>query len=630
MTRYLLLFLLAPHFLFAQAGMLPDSHKTISSPDGALVMQFFQKEDANGKREMYYSVDFKNKPVILESRLEIVLDNHIFETAMFQDDDRTKSWCEDLVLQDAVVTRVDTVWHNPFGERATVRDHYNQTVLEFTKKSSRHYRMQLVVRAYNEGIAFRYYFPEDQTGVYFHVASEQTAFTFQPETRAYFTFWAQGTHELLPLENWPDLNERPMTLLLPNGLYVTLAEAALVDYARTKFRLDPARPNTVLTAMDGPVDQITPFGTPWRVIMVAERAGDLIAHNDLILNLNPPCAIGNTSWIKPGKMMRDMTLTTDNAKACIDFCSAHNMQYILFDWKWYGPAFTYNSDATTVEVANLDLPGVIKYGQEKGVGVWLYVNQHALLRQKDSLFTIFKKWGVAGVKFGFVQLGSHRWTVWLNEAVKKAAENEMLVNIHDEYRPTGEQRTWPNILTAEGIKGNEQMPDATHNTILPFTRSIAGASDYTLCYYDKRIKTTHAHQLALTVVYFSPFWSLFWYDRPSYYQGEPEIEFLEKIPTVWDDTKVLFGEPGEHIGVARRSGDRWFVGAITNNEGRKETISLDFLPADRSFLANIYTDDPSVQTRTHVAITRRKVHSGDVLEFALAPSGGVAVWLEPE
>lgn len=630
MIRYLLLFLLAPHFLFAQAGGLPDSHRTISSPDGALVMQFFQKEDANGKREMYYSADFKNKPVILESRLEIVLDNHIFETAMFQDDDRTKSWCEDLVLQDVVVTRVDTVWHNPFGERATVRDHYNQTVLEFTKKSSRHYRMQLVVRAYNEGIAFRYYFPEDQTGVYFHVASEQTAFAFQPETRAYFTFWAQGTHELLPLENWPDLNERPMTLLLPNGLYVTLAEAALVDYARTKFRLDPARPNTILTAMDGPVDQITPFGTPWRVIMVAERAGDLIAHNDLILNLNPPCAIRNTSWIKPGKMMRDMTLTTDNAKACIDFCSAHNMQYILFDWKWYGPAFTYNSDATTVEVANLDLPGVIKYGQEKGVGVWLYVNQHALLRQKDSLFTIFKKWGVAGVKFGFVQLGSHRWTVWLNEAVKKAAENEMLVNIHDEYRPTGEQRTWPNILTAEGIKGNEQMPDATHNTILPFTRSIAGAADYTLCYYDKRIKTTHAHQLALTVVYFSPFWSLFWYDRPSYYQGEPEIEFLEKVPTVWDDTKVLFGEPGEHIGMARRSGDRWFVGAITNNEGRKETISLDFLPGDRSFMASIYTDDPSVQTRTHVAITRRTVHSGDVLEFELAPSGGVAVWLEPE
>jgi len=167
----------------------------------------------------------------------------------------------------------------------------------------------------------------------------------------------------------------------------------------------------------------------------------------------------------------------------------------LFDWKWYGPVFTFESDATKV-VAPLDMPGIIQYAKEKGIGIWLYCNLQGLYAQSDSLFKIYNEWGVKGVKFGFVQAGSHRWTTWIEEMFKKAAENKIMVNVHDDWRPTGEQRTWPNLMTAEGSRGNEEMPDATHNTVLPFTRFICGAADYTICYYDKRIKTTHAHQLA--------------------------------------------------------------------------------------------------------------------------------------
>jgi len=404
-------------------------------------------------------------------------------------------------------------------------------------------------------------------------------------------------------------------------------EAAMTDYARAKFKLSDVKPNTILTSMYTPADLVSPFATPWRVILIAEKPTDLIEHDDIILNLNEPNKIKNISWIKPGKIMRVMTQTTEDAKAYIDFCAAHHLQYILFDWKWYGPAFTFESDATKV-VAPLDMPGIIQYAEEKGIGVWLYVNQQALLAQSDSLFAMYKKWGVKGVKFGFVQVGSHRWTTWIEKAIQQAAANNIMVNIHDDWRPTGEQRTWPNLMTAEGIRGNEEMPDATHNTVLPFTRFICGAADYTICYYDKRIKTTHAHQLALAAIYYSPIQTLFWYDKPAAYNNEPEIEWFEKIPTTWDETKVLDGKPGEFITTARRGGNDWFIGTITNDSARSIKLSFSFLQKGKKYIAHIYSDDTIVNTNTHVKVETKNVDASTVLDVKLLESGGEAIWLE--
>jgi alpha-glucosidase len=363
--------------------------------------------------------------------------------------------------------------------------------------------------------------------------------------------------------------------------------------------------------------------------MVADTPGKLIENNSLLLNLNAPTKFQNTDWIKPGKIIREMTLTNEGARACIDFAAAHNLQYILFDWKWYGPSFTFDSDARKV-VVDLDMKAVVDYGAQKNVGIWLYVNQQALVKQDHDLFPLYKRWGIKGVKYGFVQVGSHRWTTWLHESIQRAADNQLMVNIHDEFRATGEQRTWPNILTTEGIRGNEEMPDADHNTILPFTRGIGGAGDYTICYYTDRIKTTHAHQLALGVVNYSPLQTLFWYDKPSDYQGEPEVEFFERLPTVWDETRILQGEIGEYIITARRSGDQWFIGAITNNTSREVSISLDFLSKAKKYTANIYSDDAAVNTRTHVRTEQRKVKPSDVLKVKLNGSGGIALWIYSE
>lgn len=611
-----------------QCGFAQDAAaiRTVSSPDGNLHLDFWHT-GKSGNKKMYYRVSYKSKPVILESQLNIKLDNHLSQLALALKTD-AGSWSDDMVLEKATESSNDITWNPLYGERSAIRDHYKELTLHFYKESDPRYKMNLVLRAYNQGVAFRYYFPDNPTGVYYRITSEETEFTFPANTTAWYEQWAQGPLKAMALKDWPDESERPLTLQLPGGIYTSLAEAAMVNYVRTKFTLKD-KPNTIATAMYEPVDMVPYFYTPWRVIIVAEKPGDLIENNFLLLNLNPPSQVKHTGWIKPGKIIREMTLTNEGAKACIDFAAAHNLHYILFDWKWYGPAFTFDSDARKVAI-DLDLENIIAYGNEKGIGIWLYVNQQALVKQDHELFPLYKSWGVKGVKYGFVQVGSHRWTTWLHESVQRAADNQLMVNIHDEFRTTGEQRTFPNILTAEGIRGNEEMPDATHNTILPFTRGIAGAGDYTICYYTDRIKTTHAHQLALGVVNYSPLQTLFWYDKPSDYTGEPEVEFFEKLPVTWDETRILQGEIGEYIITARRSGSEWFIGGITNNQAREVSIPLNFLTGNQKFITHIYTDDETVKTKTHVRTEQRKVKPGEVVTVKLKPSGGIAFWIHPE
>jgi alpha-glucosidase len=622
--------ILAAMFLQASAqSIIAGTTVTVQSPDKNLTATFHQKLDSKGSRTMYYTVTFKNKEVIKESALELILDNRLSESAMALKVDTLSRWTSNLIVKKISTFSKDTSWKPVVGERAIIRDNFNAATVELVKEDNPIYPMNVDLRIYNEGVAIRYFFPENEKGTYYRIKAENTEFTFPEGTKAWHALWAQAKYNELPLKDWPNEAERPLTLKLNNGLYACLAEAAMVDYARTKFKLSDTKPNTILTSMYTPADLISPVGTPWRVIMVAEKAVDLIP-NHIILNLNEPGKIKDVSWIKPGKIMRVMTQTTADAKENIDFAVKHNLQYILFDWKWYGPAFSFSSDATKVAIPNFDLPGIIQYGKERGVGVWLYVNLQGLYAQSDSLFRVYHQWGVKGVKFGFVQAGSHRWTTWIEEMFKKAAENQIMVNVHDDWRPTGEQRTWPNLMTAEGIRGNEEMPDATHNTVLPFTRFIAGAADYTICYYDKRIKTTHAHQLALAAIYYSPIQTLFWYDKPSMSNDEPELEFWNKIPTTWDETKVLQGEPGQFITTARRSGNDWFVGTITNNDARTVKVTLGFLPKGKKYTASIYSDNSTVATNTKVKVERMEVNSSTVLNVKLIPSGGQAMWIKQD
>ena len=611
--------------LFAQTALGAE----VASPDGKLRLTFEQQSLPGGKRVLVYSVAYKGKPVITPSLLDLQLDNHLSESSMALPIDRQASWFDNLAVTGVSHTSGDQTWKPVVGERAAIRDHFNAMNVALVKDDNPVYKMGIEFRAYNEGVALRYVFPENEKGSYYRIKQENTEFALPAGTKAWFHGWAQAPYKLLPLADWPDESERPLTLELPGGLVASLLEARMVDYSRTKFKLSATKANTIVTAMHDPADLISPFATPWRAIMVAESAAALAQNSHFILNLNEPSKIADESWIKPGKIIRVMKQTTADAKANIDFAAKHGLQYILFDWKWYGPAFSFDSDASKVAIADFDLPEIIRYGQEKNIGVWLYVNQQALLTQSDTLFQTYKKWGVKGVKFGFVQVGSHRWTTWIEKAIQQAAAAGIMVNIHDDWRPTGEQRSWPNLVTSEGVRGNEEMPDATHNTVLPFTRYLAGAADYTICYYNARIKTTHAHQLALAAIYYSPLQTLYWYDLPAMSGDEPELAFWDKIPASWDDTRVLQGAPGQFVSTARRKGDEWFVGTITNNDARTIKVKLDFLTPGKRYLATIYADDPQAATKTKVGVRTVQVTAASIIDARLAASGGQAIWLRP-
>jgi len=366
--------------------------------------------------------------------------------------------------------------------------------------------------------------------------------------------------------------------------------------------------------------------------MVAESAGKLLEHNDLIMNLNAPCALADTSWIRPGKVIRDTTLTTAGGKACIDFCTQRGLQYVLYDAGWYGPEGDAASDASAVDSkrsGTLHLREVIRYGKEHGIGIILYVNHRALEKQMDQIFPLYEQWGVKGVKFGFVNVGSQKWTAWVHEAIRKAAIHHLMVDIHDEFRDTGYRRTYPNLMTVEGICGNEEFPPPAHNAALPFTRFLTGPADYTYCWYSGRLKVTHAHQLALSTIYFSPWQVLYWYDKPSQYRGEPELDYWKALPTCWNETRVLQDEVGRCASVARRHGREWFIGTI-NPAGGQVELPLSFLKPGLKYRATVYSDrDVNDPASKAVKIETITVDATTVLKPRMPTNGGQAVRIVP-
>lgn len=604
----------------------------LASPGGMHEVVFSQKRVSPQVNEICYRVDYRNQPVLEDSRAGLGLDNRIWEMALgVRDLKQPACWMDNLEVDSvAYLPPVDHVWHPFYGERSTVRDVYNAATMYLSKKDGSGYRLNIEVRAYDEGIAFRYFFPEHPKAIFHKVVADLTEYTFPAGTMAWTEQWAQARFEHLPIDDITRPVERALTLELPGGVWAALTDADVDDWCLTKFLASDKKKNTLTSVMYSPVDVVTYYATPWKIVMAADKPGDLLEHNSIVENLNPPCEIADAAaWVKPGKIMRETTITTEGAFATIDFCAAHHIPYMLFDWLWYLPCTSHDGDATKV-VDKLDMPRVVAYGKEKGVGIWVYVNQHALMKQARELFPLLRQWGIVGVKSGFVQYASHRWATWLHDLVRLAAENHLLMNIHDEFRPSGFSRTYPNLLTQEGICGNEEFPDATHNTTLPFTRMINGAADYTICYFDKRLKTTHAHQLAASLVFYSPLQTIFWYDKPSFYQGEPEVEWFENLETVFDDTKVLDGTPGKNVVMARRKGQEWFVGAMTNNDGSKEEVALDFLDKNQLYLASVYTDGgDKVKTRTQVACSYWLVDASMTMKFDLKPSGGAAIRLVP-
>lgn len=604
----------------------------LSSPDGKYTITI---------EGMTYGLTFNNKVVVEHGLLGVDIDNRLFESALAVPRGVHENWCSDLTLESVdSMESVDTTWTPLYGENRQVRDHYNQLVLHYEKGSNgqgtisegydkrKYYAMDIVVRAYDEGIAFRYHFPETSNGLFLHITGEQTSFRMPDGTLAWYEEWAQGPYDKRPLKGEWFESERPLLLQTSDGLYVALLEASMKDYARGKFKLK--QENELQIAMYSSADIISPYDTPWRVVMAAEKAVDLINHKDLILNLNSERDMQHDwSWVRPGKAFRSGKLTKEGIMQSIDYCAQFGFDYVELDAGWYGPEGRVSSDATAVAASrDFTMPDICQYAKSKGIGVWVYVNQRALYQQLDKLLPLYQQWGISGIKFGFVQIGNQQWSTWLHDAVAKCVRYHIMVDIHDEYRPTGLSRTYPNVLTQEGIRGNEEMPDATHNVLLPFTRYLCGPADYTLCYFNGRVKNTKGHQLAMAAVYYSPLQFYFWYDNPFVDKGEAELQFWKDCPTVFDESIALDGIPGEYIVQARRAGSEWFVGAMTNTEERTINIPTDFLPKGR-YQVELYNDDSTLTTRTKVAVKHMTVKSGKPITLTLQSSGGAALHFKP-
>ncbi|GAB3316682.1 glycoside hydrolase family 97 protein [Larkinella ripae] len=611
-TSFFLLFLIL--FSAGLTAQTPDSLQ-VRSPNGRLRFAFSIRAEGVPT----YEIQDRDRPVILPSSLGLSPNPNSW----------SPNWDRNLRVVSVSRSRRDTTWKPVWGERSIIPDRFNELVITLRHEAADRGALQVVVRAYDEGVAFRYFFPENMRTQILDIGQEQTHFALPPGTKAYFTDHAQGSYEERTPENWTRDAELPVTLKLNNGSWACIAQAGQTNYPR--IRLHTATSGQLVSRLFGPVTETSPYALPWRVVLVGERPGELLEHNYLIQNLNPPTPLKDVSWIQPGKVMREVTLSTSGTKKLVDFAVEQNIDYIHFDAGWYGHEYEIASDATTVSVdprrnpkGDLELPEAIRYARSKGRKVILYVNHRALERQLDTLFPLFKSWGVSGVKFGFVHTGSHHWTVWVHEAVRKAAQHQLVVDIHDEYSPTGFSRTFPNLLTQEGIRGNEEFPNATHNTVLPFTRFVAGAADYTFCFNEARLKNTKGHQLALPVIYFSPLQYLYWYGKPEHYPDRAEIAFWKTLPTVWDDTKVVEGSPGQWVSVARRKGPDWYLGTITNTEARAVSLPLAFLEPGKTYTAECHEDDGTGKIRKTV----RKVTARDQFPIKLLASGGQAVFLK--
>lgn len=602
---------------------LPAAAWELKSPDGQLVARVEVKDAAGATGCPVYSVTYRGWPVVAESRLGlrlgsgVRLDQHFAATA-------------------AAPTAHDETWRPVAAERSEIRDHFNELAVDLADDQTPPHRLRLTFRAYDEGVAFSYSLPAQPALTDFTITNEVTEFRFNADYPCWPVYSAQGVYTNKPLSQVGANCERPLVITIPGGPALAVGEARLVDYSRMRLKNQRGQPLTLVPDLGGPVTARAPFRSPWRFLMVGESPGQLIERDDLVLNLNDPCALADTSWIKPGKVIRETTLSTAGGLACVDFAVKAGLQYIEFDAGWYGPENSDASDARFVNVktnrpqGGLDLQRVIDYGREHGIGVLLYVNHRALERQLDELLPIYQQWGVKGIKFGFVNVGPQKWTAWLHDAVRKCAAAHLVVDVHDEYRPTGWSRTYPNLLTQEGVRGNEEMPPAWHNAVLPFTRFLCGPADCTFCWYDQRIKTSHAHQLAASVVFFSPLQFLFWYDKPAQCRWEPELEFWKHLPTVWDETRVLNGVIGQHVTTARRSGGDWYLGALNARQRRQLDLPLSFLKPGTRYTAWIYSDaQPDGAAPREVKIEQRAVDAGTVLHADLADNGGLAIRIIP-
>jgi alpha-glucosidase len=630
--------------------------ETLRSPDGRLALTL---DLADGQPT--WAVAFDGKPLLESAPLGL------------------DGFAGALSLVGVERATRDTTWRPVWGNLSAVRDHYNElqaTLRESRGTAGRKY--QIFVRAYNEGIALRYIIPTQPGLDHATIKRRLTEYRFNGDPLVYHNRkYEYGTVTISTMSK----SEGAVTLDAGGGRFVSLTDADRADFSQVAWERKRDASGTIVGTLNSPAEGPAPFATSWEVMIVGNTAAKLYENRHLVENVNPPCALADTSWIRAGKaisQVRNAQRVTAELKALVDFASAHKVEYLEIDHSWCGAETKWTPEEIAFFEANkskfwndkpewrqnvggnpmapakgwvpfrpkadsggnfvdFDVAELAAYGRGRAfpVAICLYV-RGAVLKEfggehpADDVFSVYERWGVAGIKLGFVPNGSQKNERAVAEVVRLAARHRLIVNIHDGYYPSGLSRTYPNLMNVEGVAGDEAehsiAPEmkSRHDVMLPFTRCLMGPVDYTPEMF--RTSKTHAHQVAMLGVF---------HGRPSIRGGlkqwssggvgGAEIEFVEKLPGLFDEMKVVT-DLGKSVTVARRRGSVWYVASMADGQARSYPLPLTFLPANVPYQASIHTDTPGNLQTTHV---RQTVSASSVVSIEMQPNGGHLMILEP-
>lgn len=626
----------------------------VVSPDGA-VKAVFDLQDG----QPVFSLTYKDAAVLAPSALGLTLKD---------------AFRGGFTVADSGLGDKNEEWKPVWGERAAIPDRYTELTVTLKEKDARGRQLTLELRAYNEGLALRYRLPFADAAAW-QISGEATEFRFPQGSAAFAIKNTEDTfpQEPIPLADLPKSCMAPFTVRLPDGKYASVLEAFVVSYPRS--RIEKREGGAVGIQLQGKAEGRGAFTTPWRVVLLGDNEARLVEHETLVPTLNPPCAIADTSWIKPGLTISDhynCMLKMPELKQAVDVAHTNGFRYLQLDWGWYGTEWPWNdadrakflqvnpswsndlgwvantyADPTKVAkgrvpyrpdwkdahtVVDLDIPELVKYARERDMGVCLYMHGDVLrANDMDKLFALYQSWGLAGLKPGFVRYGSADQTDWIRSMVAAAARHNLWLCVHDAHVPDGMERTYPNLMINEGGGGQEGNHPVRQDVIMPFTRCLAGAFDYTPHIYHKG--KSHAHGVAFFVVFHGPTSVVRGGIKEFASTGPnrigPEAEFMRRVPMNWDETRVLDAQVGHHIVTARRRGGTWFVGGMTGEAAYTAPVALDFLAPGKSHTATIFRDGDTETDGFRPAVKEvRTVKAGDSLNISMAKAGGLAVIIE--
>ncbi len=636
----------------------------VSSPDGALTVTMGVD---NG--QAWYRVDRGSEPVIGRSALGLSIKDADLQGG--------------VGMGKALRASQDETWSQPWGEDAQVRNHYNQVTVRLHERRGAKRYIDVVCRAYDDGVALRYEFPRQPGLQDFVIIDELTQFALPTDAPTWsipaLTPYYEGIYTREPVSRKGNMSG-PVAIEAGDSLYLAIMDANLTDYATMNFSHD----GTVLKADLVPWqngDKVRVGDTrvsPWRAIIIGRRPADILLSR-LPLNLNEPCRIQDTSWIKPTKYVGIWWAlqkqrwtwsqgprhgaTTDNTKRYIDFAARHGLGGVLVegwnygwdtDWTRHGDEFSF-----TKAYPDYDLEGLCRYAAERGVRIIAHNETGGAARnyedQIEDAYRLYESLGINTVKTGYVnahfyngELQHSQWGIrHFRKVIETAARHHLMIVNHEGAMPSGLQRTWPNLIATESMRGQEYNAfdrqggnPPYHECILPFTRGLGGPMDFTPGIFEyrndsvpgTRPQTTLAHQLAEYVVIYSP--GHMAADQIENYEHQPAFKFIEDVPTNWERTLVPHAAIGQYVTYVRqeRGTDNWYVGSVTDDQARDLALSLDFLSPGKRYQAIIYEDGPDADYRDNpypMTIRRLEVGSDTVLRLHLAPGGGAAIQILP-